>query len=76
MYKNTEQQITFSHEFFMPFGGELNPKNKWCQLVKIIPWAEVEKKYANNFKTHKGQVAYSSYNAGLAAVQQPLVMFL
>ncbi|MCO5384518.1 MAG: hypothetical protein NHB14_00910 [Desulfosporosinus sp.] len=30
----------------MPFGGKLNPKNKWCQLAAIIPWAEVERKYA------------------------------
>jgi IS5 family transposase len=59
MYKSTEQQITFPHEFFMPFGGQLNPKNKWCQLAAIIPWAEVERKYVQNFKSHKGQVAYS-----------------
>lgn len=59
MYKRTEQQIRFPHEFVMPFGGELNPKNKWCQLVAIIPWAEVERKYAQNFKSQKGQAAYS-----------------
>lgn len=59
MYKSTEQQITFPHEFVMPFGGELNPKNQWCQLAAIIPWAEVERKYAQNFKSKKGQVAYS-----------------
>lgn len=59
MYKSTEQQITFPYEFVMPFGGELNPKNQWCQLAAIIPWAEVERKYAKNFKSKKGQVAYS-----------------
>lgn len=59
MYKSTEQQITFAHEFFMPFGGELNPKNKWCQLAAIIPWAEVEKKYSKSFPVQRGQMAYS-----------------
>ena len=58
MYKYTEQQITFPYEFVMPFEGELNPKNKWCQLAAIIPWAEAERKYAKNFKK-KGQAAYS-----------------
>jgi len=59
MYKPTEQQITFPHEFFLPFGGKLNPDNKWCQLALMIPWAEIEKKYARSFPVHRGQRAYS-----------------
>jgi len=55
MYKPTEQQITFPHEFFLPFGGTLNPDNKWCQLALIIPWAEIEKKYAKSFPVNRGQ---------------------
>lgn len=60
MYKYTEQQMILPHEFFLPFGGRLNPNNKWCQLAEIIPWAEIEEKYAKNFKNLKtGQVAHS-----------------
>ncbi|AFV02722.1 IS5 family transposase ISBco3 [bioreactor metagenome] len=59
MYKPTEQQITFPHEFFLPFGGNLNPDNKWCKLALMIPWAEVEKKYARSFPVSRGQKAYS-----------------
>jgi hypothetical protein len=59
MYKPTEQQITFPHEFFLPFGGKLNPDNKWCQLALIIPWAEIEKIYARSFPVNRGQRAYS-----------------
>lgn len=58
MYKATEQQITFPYEFYLPF-GELNPNNKWCQLAQIIPWAEIEKKYAKSFPLQRGQKAYS-----------------
>ena len=59
MYKPTEQQIIFPHEFFLPFGGKLNPDNKWCTLAQIIPWAEIEKKYARSFPVSRGQKAYS-----------------
>lgn len=59
MYKPTEQQITFPHEFFLPFDGKLNPDNKWCQLAQMIPWAEIEKKYARSFPVSRGQKAYS-----------------
>ena len=59
MYKFTEQQILLPYEFCMPFGGKLNPKNRWCQLAAMIPWTKVEIKYAENFKNLvSGQTAY------------------
>jgi|GEM_PF-7067383 len=27
-------------EFFLPFGGKLNPNNRWCQLAAIVPREE------------------------------------
>jgi len=42
MYKYTEQQIMIPHEFFLPFGGKLNPNNRWCKLASLISWAEIE----------------------------------
>jgi IS5 family transposase len=60
MYKYTEQQMILPHEFFLPFGGKLNSKNQWCQLAAMIPWFEIEMKYAQNFKNLKsGQKALS-----------------
>jgi len=60
MYKYTEQQIMIPHEFFLPFGGKLNPNNRWCKLASLILWAEIEEKYAKSFKSIKvGQVACS-----------------
>jgi IS5 family transposase len=60
MYRYTEQQMIMPHEFFLPFGGKLNPKNHWCQMAMLIPWAEVERKYAVNFENLRtGQVACS-----------------
>lgn len=59
MYKHNERQMILPEEFCLPFGGKLNPKNRWCQLAAIIPWAEVEDRYAENFKSKHGQAAYS-----------------
>ncbi|TCL53425.1 IS4 family transposase, partial [Hydrogenispora ethanolica] len=50
MYKYTTRQLILPHEFFLPFGGKLNPKNTWCQLAAIIPWEQIEIKYAQTFK--------------------------
>lgn len=59
MYKYTEQQMIMPHEFFLSFGGKLNPKNQWCRLAALIPWADMERKYAENFGNLKtGQVAH------------------
>ena len=60
MYKYTEKQMILPHEFFLPFGGKLNPNNRWCKLASLIPWAAVEEKYAKSFKSIKvGQIACS-----------------
>lgn len=46
MYPHTENQL----EFFLPFGGKLNPDNRWVKLAKVIPWAEFETKYSKSLK--------------------------
>lgn len=51
MYTHNEKQMLLPHEFFLPFSGTLNPRNRWCKLAAIIPWAEVEEKYIKNFKS-------------------------
>lgn len=73
MYKYSEQQMILPHEFFLPFGGKFNPKNQWCQLAAIIPWAEIEIKYTRNFKNlNAGQVALSVRKAlGSLIIQNP-----
>lgn len=60
MYKYSDNQILLPHEFFLPFGGKLNPENRWCKLAAMIPWHRIEEKYAKNFKNlRRGQVANS-----------------
>jgi len=45
MCEFNENQLILPHEFFLPFGGQLNPKNRWVLLSLIIPWAKIEEKF-------------------------------
>lgn len=60
MYKFKAQQTILPHEFFLPFGGKLNPENHWCKLAELIDWGSLESRYAKNFKDiNVGQEALS-----------------
>jgi IS5 family transposase len=36
-------------DFYLPFGGKLRSDNRWVKLAKLIPWEEIEERYADNF---------------------------
>lgn len=36
-------------DFYLPFGGKLDPENRWVKLTKIVPWHLVEEDYRSNF---------------------------
>lgn len=61
MYQKQPSHLEFPEiEFFIQ--GHLDPKNKWIQLSKMIPWDCFEKAYMGNFKeggSAKGTVAYN-----------------
>jgi transposase, IS5 family len=60
MYRYSNKQVLMPLEFFLPFGGKLNPENRWCKYAMIVPWKEVEEKYAKNFNSgNAGKVALS-----------------
>jgi len=45
MYQPKFQQLTFEN-FHLPFGGKLDPKNRWVRLADVIPWHVAETMYA------------------------------
>ena len=55
MYPNKKNQQSIE-DFILPFGGELNPNNRWVHLAELIPWEELEEEYASNF-SNVGQQA-------------------
>lgn len=48
MYRHKIQQPEFE-AFYLPFGGHLRSDNRWVRMAKLIPWAEAEQRYAENF---------------------------
>jgi IS5 family transposase len=49
MYRKKSPQMTID-DFFLPFGGKLDAKNRWAKYAAIIPWDDFEDEYAKNFK--------------------------
>ncbi|MFM7087698.1 MAG: IS5 family transposase [Cyanobium sp.] len=44
-------------EFHSPFGGKLDPNNRWVLLHEIIPWISLESHYAPQFSAKTGAPA-------------------
>jgi hypothetical protein len=44
-------------EFYVPFGGKLDPGNRWVVLANVIPWEPLENQYAPLFKAKTGAPA-------------------
>lgn len=58
MFKMNENMTNFEN-FYLPFGGKLNPNNRWVRLAEIIPWDKAEEKYVDAFRSPvRGQKAY------------------
>jgi hypothetical protein len=57
MYREKAQEQLEFENFYHPFGGKLNDNNRWVKLSKLIPWDEIEKKYAKQFSKKMGAPA-------------------
>jgi len=56
MYQPKFHQLTFE-KFHLPFGGKLDPQNRWVKLADVIPWHVAETMYAKNFMSKRGAPA-------------------
>jgi len=60
MYEHNANQLILPDKFFLPFGGSLNPDNRWIVMASLIPWSEVEKEYKKRLgNLNEGSKAYS-----------------
>jgi hypothetical protein len=57
MYRTEDKQQLAFKDFYLPFGGKLNPTNRWVQLAQLIPWEDLEEEYAAGFAIESGQGA-------------------
>jgi len=60
MYYSTDYDQLPLEDFFLPFGGSLDPKNRWVKLSRIMPWEKIEEIYLRTMSTETGRRAYSS----------------
>lgn len=59
MYEHNANQLIMPDEFFLPFGGQLNPDNRWVVMASLIPWGEIESDYVQSLgDTNQGSRAY------------------
>ena len=56
MYRYSNGQISLL-DFRQPVGMNLKESNRWVKKAQIIPWTEIEKRYAALFANRKGNVA-------------------
>lgn len=56
MYQKMDKTPEFSR-FEISFGGELRADNRWVVLAELIPWDEVEARYASCFREGNGRPA-------------------
>ena len=67
MYQKVEQAPSSTEDFELPFGRKLVEDNRWVILAQLIPWAEFEQEYAQNFETEAGEPA-KSFRLALGAL--------
>jgi len=71
VFQNTGQLSI--EEFHSPFGGKLDPNNRWVMLHKLIPWTPLESHYAPQFSARTGAPAKPFQMAfGAVYIQQRL----
>ena len=57
MYKKDRfRQLSLS-DFNQPMGMKMNPENRWVKKAELIPWDEIEDRYAKLFPGKTGQPA-------------------
>ena len=57
MYRRRNNGQISIAEFHLPFGGKLDPANRWIKLEELMPWEELEEAYAPQFNATIGAPA-------------------
>ncbi len=57
MYKKDRSRQFGLTDFNQPIGLKMNPENRWVKKAELIPWDEIEDRYAGLFPSHTGMPA-------------------
>jgi hypothetical protein len=52
MYRKHHNGQVSIEEFHLPFGGTLDPENRWFLFTTLMPSDEIEATYANSVQPH------------------------
>lgn len=52
MYREPDYGQLNIYDFVLPFGGHLDPNNRWVVLRNAIDWKAIDEIYQKNFKNH------------------------
>ena len=68
MYRTKDARQLELENFYLPFGGHLNEKNRWVQLAQLIPWEEFEEHYAEHFVDYEMGAPAKPFRMALGAL--------
>lgn len=68
MYRSKDARQYELESFYLPFGGHLDPKNRWVQLSQLIPWEEFEQQYAEHFVDYQMGAPAKPFRMALGAL--------
>jgi len=57
MYRKHHNGQLSIEEFYVPFGGTLDPDNRWVLFPRLVPWEELEETYHAEFNPTTGAPA-------------------
>ena len=57
MYRKQQREQREFEDFHLAFGGRLSSDNRWVRLAKMIPWDQIEARYAEKFVSRTGPPA-------------------
>ena len=72
MYQKENTIVQEIPDFYHPFGGKMDPENRWIKTKKMIPWEMMEEKYASHFKAIGRKAKKDQMAMGALLIQQKL----
>lgn len=57
VYRKQQREQREFEDFHLAFGGRLSSDNRWVRLAKLIPWDQIEIRYAAKFRSRTGPPA-------------------
>ena len=49
MYRGKDRQTLPLFSELFPFGGKLDPENRWLKIANLLPWEEIESRYIRHY---------------------------